>query len=271
MLQRIVLAFAFVIASGATVAAEPAVPAPQEHMIGVRVAIDAAGKVSSATPSDPAAIAALNQAAVEIARKLAFDAATKDGVAVASETSLFLSLVIEPKATGQFGIRLKKAVTGPDRSKSAPVIPPNYQQKGDRRALVVVSVDLRADGTADPASIKAEKMELKVKSSFAEARYLDAIAASLRESRFVLDKVAGVDIPARLTLPYRFGGGGGGRRGSAVERRASTPSSVDSGVAVDKTGEASGDAPAPEMKVESLVPGVTLPKVRFVAPAAPAK
>jgi hypothetical protein len=270
MLQRIVLAFALVLASGAA-AAEPAVSAAQEHMIGVRVAIDPSGKVVSATPSDPAAMAALNQAAVEIARKLSFDAGTKDGVPVASETSLFLNLVIEPKATGQFAIRLKKAVTGPDRSKSAPVIPPTYQQRGDRRALAVVSFNLRADGTVDPATIKAERMELKVKSSFAEARYLDAIAASLRDSRFVLDKVAGIDIPAHLTLPYQFGGGGGRGGKGGEERRASTPSSVDAGIAADKPADPSGDTPAPEMKVESLVPGVTLPKVRFVAPVQPAK
>src|SRR6478735_11049899 len=105
MLQRYLLALAFALAAGTTLAAKPA-PAPQEHMIGVRVAIDATGKVTSAQPSDPSAIAALNQVATEIARKLPFDPATKDGAAAPSETSLFLLLALEPKGNGQFGIRL---------------------------------------------------------------------------------------------------------------------------------------------------------------------
>ncbi len=255
MLQRIVFSFVIALAAGATLAAASATATPAQT-IGVRVSVDAAGKVTSATPSNAAAIPALNQAAVEIARKLAFDPATKNGVAAASETSLFLTLALEPKDNGQFGIRLKKAVNGPDRVKSTPVIPPKYQQR-DAAALVVMKVDLRADGSVDPDSIKAETMQLKVKSSFAEARYVDAISASLRETRFLLDKVAGTEIPARLSLPYQFGGGLGGRRG---ERNApdATPAGVDVAQASEKR--------PPEMTVESLVAGVTLPKVRFTAP-----
>ncbi len=256
MWQRIVLGLGLVLVSGAVLAAKPA-PMPQEHMIGVRVSIDAAGKVTSAQPSDPAAIAALNQAATEIARKLPFDPATKDGVAATSETSLFMLLALEPKANGQFGIRLKKAVSGPDRSKSAPLIPPSYQQRGDRSAMIVISVDLRPDGSVDPATIKPVLMELKVKSSFAEARYLDAIAASLRDSHYVLDKVAGTDVPARLTLPYKFGAGG--QRQRAGEEDADEKDKAKDGKPVEKK-------PTPEMRAESLVPGVTLPKVRFTAP-----
>lgn len=259
MLQRIVFSFVIALGVGSALAAAPATPTPAQT-IGVRVNVDAAGKVTSATPSNAAAIPALNQAAVEIAGKLAFDPATKNGVAVASETSLFLTLALEPKDNGQFGIRLKKAISGPDRSKSAPVIAPKYQQR-DAKALVVMKVDLRADGSVDPDSIQVETMELKVKSSFAEARYVDAISASLRESRFILDKVAGSEIPARLTLPYQFGGGAGDRRG---ERKSSEamPVAAQGGVDVSKADEKR----PPEMKVESLVAGVTLPKVRFTAP-----
>lgn len=263
MLQRIVFSFVLALSAGTAVAATTPAPA-QEHMIGVRVAVDAAGKVTSAQPSDPLAIPALNQAAIEIARKLPFDPATKDGVAAPSETTLFLLLVLEAKDNGQFGIRLKKAQNGPDWSKSAPLKKQDYQQ-GGASALVVVNVDLRADGTVDPDSIKAETMELKVKSSFAEARYLDAISASLRESQFVLEKVAGTAVPERLTLPYKFGGGGG-RRGNkdAGEADASKKHNATDKVVADK--------PTPEMKSQSLVAGVTLPKVRFTAPtAAPAK
>jgi TonB family protein len=261
MLQRIVLVLAILLTSQPVLAASAATaPAAQEHTIGVRVGVDAAGKVVSAQPSDPAAIAALNQAALEIARKLSFNPATKDGVAQPSEVSLFLQLVIEAKANRQFGIRLKKALTALDRSKSAPVIPPTYQQR-DAKALVVVAVDVRADGTVDPDSIKPVRMQLKVPSKFAEARYLDAIGASLRDSQFIVDTVGGVAVPARLTLPYKFGGGGGRGR-PQTERKASTPSSVDTGLpAGDDKNEAPGEPP-PEAKVESLLPNVILPTLR---------
>jgi len=263
MLQRYIFGLAFALAAGTSLAATPT-PAPQEHMIGVRVAVDATGKVTSAQPSDPAAIAALNQAATEIARKLPFDPATKDGVAAPSETSLYMLLVLEPKANGQYGIRLKKALSGPDRDKAAPLIPPKYQQRGDASAMIVVTVDLRADGSVDADSVKPQSVELKVKSSFAERRYVDAITASLRDSHFILDKVAGMDVPARLTLPYKFGAGG--------ERQRPGDEDAD-----EKGKKKDGDAakkPTPEMRAESLVPGVTLPKVHFTpppeAPAAPA-
>jgi TonB family protein len=264
MLQRIVVVLAIFL-TGQIALAAPA-PAVQEHTIGVRVGIDAAGKVVSAKPSDPAAIAALNQAALEIARKLPFNPATRDGVAQPSEVSLFLLLALEPKPAGQFGIRLKKALTALDRSEAAPVVPPKYQQS-DANALVVVSVDVRADGTVDPDSIKPVRMQLKVPSKFAEARYLDAISASLRDSMFIVDTVGGVAVPARLTLPYRFGGGAGRGR-PQTERKASTPSSVDTGLpAGDDKDDIPGEPP-PEAKVESLLPNVILPTLRLPAAAA---
>jgi TonB family protein len=267
MLQRIVLVLSMLLTGGqAFCAPTPPVPVVQEHVVGVRVGIDATGKVVSAQPSDPQAIAVLNQAAVEIARKLPFAPATRDGVAQASETSLFLQLVLEPKVGGQFGIRLKRAVVALDFSKTAPVVPPTYQQRGGT-AIVVVSVDVRVDGSVDHDSIKAVRMQLEVPSKFAEARYLDAIGASLRDARFLVDTVGGVAVPARVTLPYRFGGGRGRGRPQA-ERNTSTPSSVDTGL---PTGDDKGDIPGeppPEAKVESLLPNVILPTLRLPAAAA---
>ena len=76
------------------------------QFIGLRVSVDAAGKVQSSQPLDTAALPAFNQAAAEVARKLVFTPARKNGVPVASETSLSMTLALEPRADGQYTLQL---------------------------------------------------------------------------------------------------------------------------------------------------------------------
>ena len=226
----------------------------REKTISLRVQIDAAGKVQSAQPlPDPEAVEALNRIAIGLAQKLPFTPARKDGAAVASETTLYLKLVMEPKSDGQFGVRLAQASNGPHVVKMGRLRPP--ENKGLRgRALLVVSVPLRADGTPDTAGVKTEKLEMKDASAFAEARYMDTIVASLHDSRFELDKVGGVAVPTRASLPYQFGGGGGrGGRGQAPDKKDDGGSSI------------------PGIQEVSDQPGVELPKVIFVAQVTPKK
>ena len=225
----------------------------REQTILLRVQVDAAGKVQSAQPlPDPNAVEALNRVAVDLARKLPFSPAKKDGAAVASETTLYLKLVMEPKAGGQFGIRLAQASNGPHVVQMGRLhLPENKGLRG--RVLVVVGVPLRADGSPDVDKLKTEKVEMKEASSFAEARYVATIVASLRESRFELDKVAGAVVPTRASLPYQLGGGGRGRRGGDDKN--------------DKDGK-DGSAMLGVAGVSDQ-PGVELPKVIFTpAPAA---
>lgn len=229
---------------------------PREKTIALRVQVDAAGKVTSHQVVDPQALEVLTRTAVEVSRKISFSPARKNGVPVASETTLYVSLLMEPQGEGRFGLKIKAITNGPQVIKMGKLAtPPSYQQRGDRGALLVVGVSLAADGSPDMATLKQERAELRVESGFAEARYLDAIENSVRGSRFLVDKVDGASVPTHVSLPYRFGGGAG-RRGGRGE---------------DKEQQAPSDGSELDWKQRAETPGIELPKVIFVAPPAAKK
>lgn len=219
----------------------------REQTVAVQVQIDAKGKVTSAQAvPDPTVAAAMNRVATELALKLGFVPAKKAGQAVPSESVLFLLLAIEPRSDGQFGIRLKQASNGPMVVNMGKINVPKYQARGDRGATLVVGVTLGADGVPAMESFKTESVTMRSPSKFAEARYLDAIAASLRNTRFRVDKVDGAAIPTYVRLPYQFDGGG--------EKRD------------EKTGEPAKQPRPPGMDERSEQQGIELPKVVFNAP-----
>jgi hypothetical protein len=237
-------------------AAAPDAPdKPRIESVSLHVTVDAQGKVQTAKPSDPKLAPALNSAGEAFARKLTFTPARKQGVAVSGETTLTLTFALERRADGQYGLQLKRATNGPGVLKVGKTTPPKYQQGKENGALVVVAVSLLADGTPDMDTMTVERMELRVPSSFAEARYVDAIKTSLRGTQFELEKVDGVAVTARVSAPYRFGGGPAKPKPSEDERK---------------------DAKAPMKGIEDLsmnavstVPGVELAKIDYRAPAAP--
>lgn len=230
------------------------VPAPRSQVVGLRVSVDANGKVQSAQPSDPQAV--LNGAAQDIARKLVFTPARKNGAAVSSETNLVLTLAVEKRADGQFGLQLKRAYNGPGLVRVGKMVAPRYQQGRENGALVVVGVLVNADGNPDMTSMSTERMELRVPSTFAEARYLDAVSTSLHGTRFELDKVDGAAVPSRVSVPYVFGGGPKKPKLGEDERRgpAKLPEAME----------------LPAMKAVSAVAGVELATIDYRAPAAAA-
>ena len=126
-------------------------------------------------------------------------------------------------------------------------------------ALVVVAVNVGADGAPDPATQTTERMNLREPNKFAEARYLDAVTMSVRGSRFELDKVDGQVVPSRLSLPYQFGGGAA-KRPEGEGKRGAKPPSMDL-------------ASMPVLTAVSAVPDIELAKLDYKAPdlAAPAK
>jgi hypothetical protein len=258
-LRLLLLAAAFVAGGDAAQAADAPAAAPTPpQMIGLKVSLDAAGKVVAARPSDTQAAAGLNLAAQEFARKLVFTPARKDGKAVPSETSLMLAITLEPVGEGRFAPRLKRAFNGPTLLHMGKIEPPKYQGR-QGGALVVVAINVGADGVPDPATQTTERMELRDPNKFAEARYLDAVSLSVRGSRFELDKVDGQVVPSRLSLPYQFGSGAA-KRPEGKPRRGEKPPMPDLGS-------------MPVMTAVSTVPGIELAKVDYKAPepAAPAK
>ena len=241
---------------GLCLAAAPADGRMPPQVIALRVTVDAAGKVQTSTPSNPQAIPALNHAAEEISRKLTFAPAKKNGVAVPSETTLSLTLALEPRADGQFGLQLKRATNGPGVTKFGAMRTPMDKQGIRNGALVVVGVKLQADGKPDMSTLATERMELRVPSSFMEARYLDAITSSLEATIFELDKVDGAQVPAHVSVSYQFGGG----------PKKLKPSEEDS-----KRGQKAPEATeAPSMNASSSGDGIELVKIDYRAPDATA-
>lgn len=255
MFHRISLAIlaSALLIPGPSPAAEPGTSAPRAQFIALRVELDAGGKVISAKPMDSTVLPALNRAGEEIARKLVFTPARKDGRAVPSETTLSLTLALEPRADGQFGLALKRAQNGPSIVAIGKAGPIKFKQDKDNGALVVVGVDLKPDGSVDIASLKPERTEMRVHSSFAEKRYLDAISKSLRGTRFQLDKVEGIEVPAHVSAPYRFGTG--------------PTKAVDPSDEPGRPGKPPEDMDLPSLNAKSLIPGIELPRIDFSAPA----
>ena len=228
------------------------------QMIALKVSVDSAGKVVAVKASDALAAAGLNRAAEAFARKLVFTPARKAGKTVSSETGLTVAIVLEPVGEGRFAPRLRRAFNGPGLLHMGKIEPPKYQGR-QGGALVVVAVNVGADGVPEPATQTTERMELRDPNKFAEARYLDAVSMSVRASRFELDKVDGQVVPSRLSLPYQFGGGAA-KRPEGNNKRGAKPPSIDL-------------ASMPVMTAVSAVPGIELAKLDYKAPepAAPAK
>jgi hypothetical protein len=230
---------------------------PQQ--VSLRVNVDAHGRVLTARNLDPKTPAAVQVAAQEIASKLVFAPATRNGQPMASETSLSMTLALVPRATGGFGMSLRRAQNGPSVL-SAQIVTPNVSRENG--GVVVVGVDLLPDGSPDMKTFRPEKVELRTPSSFAEERFVDAARTSLKDARFLLDKVDGIDVPSRLRIPFVFNGGlreprreeGLGERGRYGEQAPSAKSA---------------DAPQDEalaLSAVSRIEGITLPRIDFVAP-----
>ncbi|MEO8160372.1 MAG: TonB family protein [Arenimonas sp.] len=242
----LVLGMASVFAPALLAAPTPAAQRPQA--VALRVGVDAAGMVQSANVLDPATSPAIAQAAQEIARKLQFQPARTSGRAVASETTLTLVLALVPRGEG-FGIALRRAQNGPSVKVMGKANPPRVGR--DNGGLVMVSVDLDAQGAPVMASFKVEKVELRVPSTFAEERFVNAAKLSLKSTQFQLDKVDGIETPARITVPFQFNGG------------AARPKQGEDEL---KPEQVARDA-APSLTETSSIPEIELPKIDYIAPA----
>jgi len=224
----------------------------------LRVQVDATGHVTDARALDKQTLPALAVAGNEIARKLEFTPARKDGVAVPSETSLMLALVLVPKPDGSAGIALQRAYNGPNVLRVGRAPTPKVS-RGDS-GVIYVGADLRADGSVNMDTFKVDKAEVHVSSSAAEERFVAAARISLKDTVFQLDKVGGVEIPAHISVPYQFNGGGG-RRG-----RPGGDDEDEGGNDGDKAGggeHAPEHQAPPKISAVSSVAGVELAKVDY--------
>jgi hypothetical protein len=167
---------------------------------------------------------------------------------VPSETTLTLVLALVPRGEG-FGIALRRAQNGPSVKQMGKTNPPRVGR--DNGGLVMVSVDLDAEGNPEMGSFKVEKVELRVPSSFAEQRFVDAAKNSLKATQFQLDKVDGIETPARISVPFQFNGGAAKPRQGEEEL---------------KPEQVARDA-LPSLTEVSKIPDIELPKIEYSAPA----
>ena len=229
-------------------AAEPAavhVPPPQNVLL--RVHVNAEGKVVSSSPLDENTMPVILQAAQQIASKLTFTPARKNGRATVSETTLVVTLGFEAQPAGGFGISLLRAQNGPSVVEIGKAQSPKVPKTNG--GIVVVGADLRADGSVDIDSFKVEKVELRVPSEFDQSQYEKAARVSLKDTRFMLDKVDGIEIPSRIAVAFMFNGGAEKRD----ERRGE--------------GEAKEKPTPPSMTATSKIEGIELSKIDYTAPA----
>jgi len=146
-----------------------------------------------------------------------------------------------------------RALNGPSVIALGRAQPPKVPRSNG--GLVMVGADLRADGTVDADTFKVEKVELRVPSEFDQAQYEKAARVSLKDTRFMLDKVDGIETPSRISVAFMFNGGAAKRSMSNdAENR-------------EKDKEARETPPA--LTAVSKIEGVTLPKIDYTAPAKP--
>jgi hypothetical protein len=167
--------------------------APPPRLVMLRVKLDADGKVLDASSLDASAVPALVQAGQEIARKLPFTPARKQGRPVASETNLLLSLAFVPRAAGGYGISLARAQNGP----SITARKSQGTFGGVHSGHVVVGADLAPDGSIEMASFGPATAD-------ADPKLVKAAHDGLLGSVFQLDTVDGIAIPARITFDFDF-------------------------------------------------------------------
>jgi hypothetical protein len=242
------------VAPMAALATEPAAAAahaPPPQNVLLRVQIGADGKVQGTPKSlDPHAVPVVVQAAQQVAGKLSFAPATKNGRPVASETTLVVTLGFEAKEGGGFGISVLRALNGPSVVELGRAQPPKVPRSNG--GLVMVGADLRADGTVDADTFRVEKVELRVPSEFDQAQYEKAARIALKDTRFLLDKVDGIETPSRISVAFMFNGGAARR---SVSNEAENR---------EKDKEARETPPA--LTAVSRIEGVTLPKIDYSAP-----
>ena len=127
--------------------------------------------------------------------------ARRDGRAVAGETTLYLRLSLEPDG-GEVLVRVAKASTGPRYESMVPPIYPQAALRGRSQAIVMATVELRADGT--PGEIQPRMVAGKR----AEKAFVESTRRAIARWRFVPERVDGVPVPTQVQVPvhYRIGG-----------------------------------------------------------------
>ena len=189
----------------------------------VRVEVDAAGKpVKVEAPADlPEAIRGYIEKRVE---SWQYQPAKVGGVTRPAVTYVAVNACAVPVAEG-FRLGLDFDGNGPrraaDRPLPPPVYPPRAQMAGTEADFVLI-LDLRADGTAQIASI--EKAEFRGRVGRTEVQ--QELYRWVKSVRFDMELVDGHAVPSRVRIPVVFAmGPQGGRDALVAELQAKAQAS----------------------------------------------
>jgi hypothetical protein len=242
-------------------AAEPAAHVPRPQMVFLRVQVGPDGKIVSSTSLDPNAAPVLVKTAQQLADKLVFAPASKEGRAVASETTLVMTLAFALK-DGGFAVTLKRAQNGPNALAVGSFQQPKVNPR-ENGGVITVSADLRADGSVDMETFKVDKAELRVPASFAQEQFEKSARAAMKGARFQLDKVDGIEVPSRVSVPFSFNGG------AAKRKPGEDDLEIEHG---EHAAKGKGERPpTPLISATSRIEGIVLPKLDYTAPETPEK
>jgi hypothetical protein len=76
----------------------------------------------------------------------------------------------------------------------------------------------------------------------------------MKDARFQLDKVDGIEVPSRISVPFQFNGGAMKRKPGELDERG------------ESAEEAAKRPPTPLISATSRIEGITLPKLDYTAP-----
>jgi hypothetical protein len=203
LLAGLLLALAFALPARA----EPANDKTFEHRFNVRVAVDAAGRVTGTEFVDdtPAAFHALVS---DSAARIPFEPALRNGVPVPSRTSLQLRMKFTPEGEAYRAEVLEVTGGGTYVARSQAPKFPNAVLRAGRNVLAVVVVRTRPDGKADAEASSVERIEFyrgdRLVEGVADRQHRELEAALLEAVggwSFILEEVDGVAVSTELRVP----------------------------------------------------------------------
>ena len=205
--------------------------APVEHYFLARVSVDAEGRVTDTELMKPVA-EPLRTLVLDTAAGIAFEPATRGGIAVPSRTALNLGLRFIPQGE-DLQVELV-SVTGGSAAVLETRAPrfPMQMMREVRGMLALAELEVRPDGSVDLEASRVGRIEfyrdlesLKRGGDRHAGSVRDALLEAMAEWRFLVEEVDGVAIGTRFPVPVTFcsakrGAAGGSAQVCADWRRA---------------------------------------------------
>ena len=184
--------------------------APVEHAFLARVSVDAEGRVTDTELVKPVA-EPLRSLVLETAAGIAFEPATRDGVAVPSRTALTLRMRFVPQGSD---LRVELlSVTGGSAAVLETRMPrfPMEMVRDVRGMLALAELEVRPDGSVDLDASRVDRIEFYRDLAGLKRgndRHADGVRRALLEAmaewRFLVEEINGVAVGTRFPVPVTF-------------------------------------------------------------------